>query len=46
MEDYSLISNESQDEILKAAIAKIVAEQKDIDPEIAQIVNDNFWDIL
>jgi len=25
---------------------KLIQSQKDIDPEIAQIVNDNFWEML
>lgn len=31
---------------IKEVFTKFVAEQKDIPPEFAQVVNDNFWDLL
>ena len=31
---------------IKEKFSKFVAEQKDIPPEFAQVVDDNFWDLV
>jgi hypothetical protein len=36
----------SKEEILKLFVSKLVLESKDIDPEIAEIVNKNYRDLL
>jgi len=33
-------------EIVKSKFNNFISEQKNIDPEFVEIVNDNFWDLL
>lgn len=45
--DFSLVNNDTQDFlVLEDFIKKMIANTKPIDPEIAAVINNRFWDLL
>jgi len=41
-----LVNNNDHIAVVRERFSEFVENQKDLDPEIAKIVNDNFWDML
>jgi hypothetical protein len=40
------MEDKEKENILRDFQRKLIEEQRDIDPDIAQAVNENFWDLI